>query len=57
MPKVQLERSWVYQGVLYSPGENGEAEVPKEAQDAIKERGGKVKAQAGRPRQTEASEE
>lgn len=44
MPKVRLEGSWVYGGVLYSPDEDGEAEVPKDVQDAIKSKGGDVKA-------------
>ena len=40
MAKVELDKAYLYGGVLYGPGE---AEVSKEVQDAIKARGGKIK--------------
>lgn len=36
MGKVKLTKGWTYKGKVYGPGDS--VEVPKEAQDAIKER-------------------
>lgn len=54
MPKLELDRVWIYAGVYYGPGIT---EVPDEAAEAIRAKGGDLSAPVKAARSAEKDAE